>query len=140
MGLTNAASPFYLIRLAMFIIASLQVLGGMIRPHTPGPGEEKAPVRKAWEMGHRISGLALLACGFWQMREGIALFAEKYSVSTDNEDKLAIAYWVWIGIMSAAILLGVATKLFSGEEETDIQGGGPTVEERRASVKSEETC
>ena len=123
----------------MFIIASLQVIGGMVRPHAPESGEEKAPARKAWEMGHRISGLALLACGFWQMREGISLYAEKYSVSSENENKLGIAYWVWIGIMTAAILLGVATKLSVREEETGNQGG-PPAEDRRTSVRSEETC
>ena len=123
----------------MFVIASLQVIGGMVRPHAPKSGDEKAPARKAWEMGHRIAGLALLLCGVWQMREGIALFATKYSVSSDNEDKLAIAYWVWIGIMIAVILLGVATKLSVREEETGNQGG-PPAEERRASVGSQETC
>lgn len=104
----------------MFILASLQVLAGILRPHTPNQGEEKSPARSAWEMGHRISGIALLACGFWQMREGIALYAQKYSVSTEDEDKVVIAYWVWIGIMTALILLGLVSKLLAskGEEPT----------------------
>jgi hypothetical protein len=109
-GGTHFDGPHQKMGLAMFVIASLQVIGGIVRPHAPKSGDEKAPARKAWEMGHRIAGLALLLCGVWQMREGIALFATKYSVSSDNEDKLAIAYWVWIGIMIAVILLGAVTK------------------------------
>ena len=105
----------------MFILATLQMLAGILRPHVPGSGEQKSLVRKAWEMGHRISGICLLACGFWQMREGIYLFAQKYSVSVEDEDKVAIAYWVWIGIMTAAILLGVASKLGKNEEPGDQQ-------------------
>jgi hypothetical protein len=101
----------------MFILASLQVLAGILRPHVPGPGEEKSTVRSAWEMGHRISGLALLACGFWQMREGILLYAKKYSVSSSDENKLATAYWVWIAIMTAAILLGLVSLLTGKRDE-----------------------
>jgi len=103
--------------LSMFVLASLQVLAGMLRPHVPGPGEEKSSVRQAWEMGHRVTGLVLLGCGFWQMREGISLFAQKYSVTAENEDKLAIVYWVWIALMSALILLGLASKLANSGEE-----------------------
>eukprot|EP00985_Skeletonema_marinoi_P016023 scaffold8486_cov73-Skeletonema_marinoi.AAC.1 len=47
--------------LAMFIIATLQVLDGAKRPHAPGSGEEKTLSRKAWEIGHRLGGAALLA-------------------------------------------------------------------------------
>ena len=89
--------------LAMFIIAFVQVFGGITRPHTPEPGEEKTGLRKGWEVGHRVIGVALLACGFWQMQEGIKLYAIKYSV---NEDPVTIAYWVWVGLMSAIIVFG----------------------------------
>lgn len=92
--------------LAMFIMAFFQVSGGMFRPHNPAPGEEKELIRKAWEIGHRVMGVTLLACGFWQMYEGIRLYSIKYSVSESNEDALYIAYWVWIGIMTALIVLG----------------------------------
>lgn len=136
----------------MFVLASLQVLAGMIRPHVPGPGEEKSSVRQAWEMGHRVTGLVLLGCGFWQMREGISLFAQKYSVSAENENKLAIAYWVWIALMSALILLGLASKLAnSGEEnvtspqaaaaanpEVSVREGEGGTELRRHSTEAED--
>lgn len=94
--------------LSMFILAFAQVLGGAFRPHLPAPdsGEEKTTVRQGWEVGHRAVGVALLACGFWQMSEGIVLFSSKYSVSSGNEDSVTIAYWVWIGVMAAIIVLG----------------------------------
>lgn len=94
--------------LAMFILATFQVVGGALRPHVPAPDseEEKTQVRKMWEVGHRVFGAALLACGFWQMSKGIELFAIKYSVSEDNENALTIAYWVWTGVMAAIIVLG----------------------------------
>lgn len=92
--------------LAMFIMATAQVIGGAARPHAMAPGEEKTPVRKGWEVGHRVLGVALLACGFWQMAEGIKLYSAKYAVSESSEDSLTIAYWVWIGVMSSIIVLG----------------------------------
>jgi len=94
--------------LAMFILVSFQVFGGVLRPHLPAADskEEKTTVRKGWEVGHRLLGVALLACGFWQIWKGIQLYSIKYSVSESDEDKVMIAYWVWIGLMSAIIVLG----------------------------------
>jgi len=99
--------------LAMFIMASVQVIGGAARPHQPAPDsdEEKTQVRKSWEVGHRVLGVALLACAFWQMDAGIKLFSQKYSVSESDNDKLNIAYWVWIGVMTAVIVIGGVFKL-----------------------------
>jgi len=94
--------------LSMFILASAQVLSGVFRPHVPAPnsGEEKTSLRIGFEIGHRVLGVALLACGFWQMQEGITLYAIKYSASETNEDKVKLAYWVWIGCMTAIIVIG----------------------------------
>ncbi|KAL7534607.1 hypothetical protein ACHAWF_004885 [Thalassiosira exigua] len=90
--------------LAMFIMASAQVAGGIFRPHLPAPdsGEEKTSVRKGWEVGHRVLGVTLLACGFWQMSAGVNLYSIKYSV---DGDKLMIAYWVRISVMTAVIVI-----------------------------------
>ena len=59
------------IGLAMFIIAFFQVAGGLFRPHVGDAPEDNTPVHKGWEVGHRVFGVVLLACGFWQMAEGI---------------------------------------------------------------------
>merc|ERR1712232_531723 len=92
--------------LAMFVMTVVQVAWAVFRPHVPEEGQEKSAARLAFEVGHRLFGVTLLACGFWQMREGISLYAIKYSVSESGEDNLGIAYWVWIGIMSALIVFG----------------------------------
>ena len=92
--------------LAMFIMAIAQVVGGALRPHTPASGEEKTQVRKGWEVGHRLLGTSLLACGFWQMQEGIKLYGIKYSIEESQEDKVIIAYWVWVGLMVAVMVIG----------------------------------
>ena len=94
--------------LAMLIMASVQVLGDVCRPHPPAPnsGEDKSNLRKDWEIGQLVLGVALLASAFWQMGKGIELYAIKYSVSESDEEKLGIAYWVWIGVMSAVIVVG----------------------------------
>ncbi|KAL3802987.1 hypothetical protein HJC23_011610 [Cyclotella cryptica] len=92
--------------LAMFIMASAQVLGGLLRPHAPDPGKEQNPARYAWEIGHRVMGITLLACGFWQILEGIELFAKKFEVEENNEDKVETAYLIWVGLMSVAIAVG----------------------------------
>jgi len=92
--------------LAMLIMAFGQILAGVFRPPNPAPGEAKAAIRVAWEVGHRVLGVALLACGFWQMDRGIGLYATKYSVSESDESNLSIGYWIWIGVMSAVIIFG----------------------------------
>ena len=98
--------------LAMFIMAFVQVLGGIVRPHLPNSDDtEKSSQRKGWEIGHRLLGVSLLACGFWQMQEGIQLYAIIFSVDENSENGVTIAYWVWIGIMSAIIVLGAVLRL-----------------------------
>ena len=67
-------------------------------------GEKPTALRRLWEVSHRVLGTALLAYGFWQSREGIALYAIKYSVDEGDEARLAIAYWAWIGAMAAVIV------------------------------------
>lgn len=93
--------------LAMFIMVALQVLGGGLRPHVPDPGEEKTTVRKGWEIGHRVLGITLLACGFWQMYAGIQLYAIKYGgVGSSEERAVTTAYWVWIAFDCALLVIG----------------------------------
>ncbi|KAL7518721.1 hypothetical protein ACHAWX_003532 [Stephanocyclus meneghinianus] len=100
--------PHQKMGLAMFILASAQVLGGLLRPHAPDPGKDKKPARFAWEIGHRATGITLLACGFWQILEGIELFAKKFEVEETSEEKVELAYLVWIGLMSVVIVVGGA--------------------------------
>mmetsp|Transcript_2297 Transcript_2297/g.4884 ORF Transcript_2297/g.4884 Transcript_2297/m.4884 type:complete len:309 (-) Transcript_2297:295-1221(-) len=102
------SNPHRRMGLAMFIMAILQVIGGIVRPHNPPEGEKKKPVRVGWEVGHRVLGVSLLACGFWQMYEGILLYGVKYSTDESDEEAITIAYWVWISVMIAVMVLGGA--------------------------------
>ena len=122
--------------LAMFILTILQVLGGFFQPHLPVPdsGEEKSKVRKGWEGKHRLFGTALLACGFWQMSAGITLFSTKYSVSASNESKVCIAYWVWIGVMTATIVLGFFLKICKRSPSAPPGNVSPSVEDTDSGV------
>ncbi|KAL7524891.1 hypothetical protein ACHAXR_000760, partial [Thalassiosira sp. AJA248-18] len=94
--------------LVVVILASIQVLGGAFRPHLPAPesSEVKTNLRKDWEIGHRLLGVLLLACTFWQMGKGIELYSQKYYVSEGREGALATVYWLWIGVMAAIIVVG----------------------------------
>ena len=94
-----------IVGLSMSVGTVMMVVGGVFRPHLPPPqsGEKKSKKRQAWEIGHRVKGLLLLAIGFWQMWSGIKWYSYKYGV--DGSDVL-IAYWVWIGLMIALIVTG----------------------------------
>lgn len=117
--------------LSMCIIASVQVLWGAARPHLPGPdsGDEKTTIRKVWEIKHRLTGTVLLACGFWQMSAGIKLFAFKYNgVGSVQEQGVTIAYWIWVGIEVALLLIGgVYFKLVRKPVE-DVDGNDAGIE------------
>merc|ERR1712037_96111 len=95
-------------------------------------------LRRGFEIGHRVLGVSLLACGFWQMYEGIQLYANKYTVSQGNENTVEIAYWVWIALMSAIIVFGgLLSKLLKSEtgdnrntfvKSADVERGGREIE------------
>lgn len=118
-GASHFDGPHQKMGLAMMIMASVQVFGGLLRPHAPEAREQKKCVRSVWEIGHRAMGIILLACGFWQMIDGIELYGQKFSVKNENEKKIIIAYCVWIGLMSVLIVIGgLSSKLRKGNAST----------------------
>ena len=108
-GGSHFSSSHGRIGLAMFILTTIQMLRGIFRPRLTYPGSVKAKTkwRKRWEIGHRLLGTVLLSLGFWQMSSGIKLFSKNYSVSASNEQKLLIAYWVWVGAIATTIVVGM---------------------------------
>ena len=109
--------------LAMFILAIVQVLDGLKRPHAPDPhsGEEKTSSRKAWEFGHRLGGVALLACGFWQMDAGMKLYAVKYNgVGSTQESGVIVFYWVWIGFVVGMLIFGGVYKFLRSKNMENV--------------------
>jgi hypothetical protein len=95
--------PHQMVGLSMFMMTFLQVLAGVFRPHAPESGEKKTKLRTAWEFGHRLKGMALLAMGFWQIWSGIKWYSYKYGV---NGSDMILAYWVWLGLMAALLVIG----------------------------------
>ena len=126
--------------LSMFIIASVQVLWGAIRPHLPESGEEKTTIRKIWEIKHRLTGTVLLVCGFWQMYAGIKLYAIKYGgVGSVQEQGVTIAYWIWIGLEVALLVVGgVYFKLLKRPVEEDDGNDGANAAANVAKDKQDE--
>lgn len=107
-GATHWFGPHQKMGLAMFVIVSVQVLSGFTRPHLPPPdsADPKSSVRRLWEYSHRLTGTILLACGMWQMQEGIKLFATKYS---EDDNVIYALYWAYLGLFLGGVIL---VKLF----------------------------
>lgn len=98
--------------LVIFIAVTLQVLGGIFRPHAPpkegaGQGQggphKKTQTRFVWEVLHKSMGYGILAVGFWQIQSGIKLFGNRYGL--DNNIIPLNAYWGWIGAFLGVVSL-----------------------------------
>lgn len=127
--------------LAMFLLVIIQVGDGAIRPPAPAPnsGEEKTLSRKFWEIGHRIGGVALLACAFWQMDSGIKLYALKFNgAGSSQEQGVTIAYWVWIGFVVAMLVIGsVYFKFLRSKMKFVADKSGDSSKEEPADVEAD---
>lgn len=114
--------------LAMFVLVCIQVLGGFLRPHLPSPSDSPPPqnatspsreegddsgkegnntnkeamskVRMGWEFFHKLSGVALLACGLWQINRGLELYELKYEETLISKG----AFWGWIGGFAGVVV------------------------------------
>lgn len=69
--------------LCVVIVATLQPLNAVIRPHPPNDGEEKAFPRLLWELIHKILGWVMILLALCNIILGIRLLAEKdYDTTT----------------------------------------------------------
>ncbi|KAL3939648.1 MAG: hypothetical protein SGARI_001294, partial [Bacillariaceae sp.] len=60
--------PHRLVGLVIFIIALLQALLGIFRPHATEPGETKSTIRFAWEIAHKFLGYACFGMAIYQVQ------------------------------------------------------------------------
>ena len=67
--------------------------------------EEKSLVRKVWEVLHRLLGLTLLGFTWWQVQDGLGLFAFRF-----QEDNLDTVFWIVVSSLSGSL---VAMAIFS---------------------------
>eukprot|EP00956_Cyclotella_meneghiniana_P020203 scaffold35353_cov39-Cyclotella_meneghiniana.AAC.9 len=94
-GYPHFNGPHKRMGLAMVILASVQVLAGLFRPAKPNSSTSNEPdnnndttqqsVKKssrrvAFEAGHRLLGVSLLLCGFWQIYRGVHLYDLYYTL------------------------------------------------------------
>ena len=57
--------------LVTLYLAGAQVIGGLIRPHNPAPGEDKSALRMIFEVMHKCGGYAALACAVVAILSGV---------------------------------------------------------------------
>lgn len=94
--------------LIIFLATLAQGVNGLLRPHVPHPepaDEEdvdedkgappKTSARVAWEYGHRILGVVLLAVAWWQVQSGIELYSDIF-VATDRRP----LFWAVVLVLS----------------------------------------
>lgn len=106
-----SSKPHHVIGLVVFVLASAQVIGGLLRPHIDHGETPVSTRRRAWKYGHRITGVALLGMGIYQIFSGFGLYAEKYNVPN-----YSWTFGVWLGIM---VLVVVAKKMMSKIREPE---------------------
>lgn len=93
---SNFSHPHHVVGVAMLVFMTFQVMNGFMRP----PVEKKDPYsarqflegqsffeiprspRDVWLLVHRVSGVAMLGMGMYQISSGLALFADDYDVTS----------------------------------------------------------
>jgi uncharacterized membrane protein len=123
--------PHHIIGLLIFLFTMMQAIGGIFRPHLPhqepsgdderaafddeapksnaGGAETKSTSRIVWEYSHRILGVLLLLTAWWQVQNGLGLFAQRF-----NETEKKGAFFAVIGVISGtfgALYIYQAVKL-----------------------------
>mmetsp|Transcript_1450 Transcript_1450/g.2945 ORF Transcript_1450/g.2945 Transcript_1450/m.2945 type:complete len:117 (+) Transcript_1450:2112-2462(+) len=92
-------------------------------------------IRKAWEFQHRLTGVVLLACGFWQMSAGIKLFANKFGTQ-ETQTCFDIALLLIGGVYFKLLRKNVENG--DGNEGDDVVQAEPTTKQKDEAVQSED--
>jgi hypothetical protein len=114
--------------LVIFIIAILQAIGGIVRPHLPpkaaaskSPDEEhagdpdstspeaKSLQRVGWEIFHRSLGLSILGLCLYQVQLGIKIYGDIFK--SGDTGALLPAFWAVAGTLLAVIVGGYLLRL-----------------------------
>ncbi|KAL7521119.1 hypothetical protein ACHAWX_005818 [Stephanocyclus meneghinianus] len=126
--------------LAIFLLATFQVAGGLLRPagkatvsssyDISDPIEpNKTRKRLIWELAHNVLGIGLFLFGVWQIYAGMVLYNMRYGNS--NFVALAFFYVVWMGLWTALIIGGTIYKWKYQKDEV-----GSTEEVKRIEEES----
>jgi Eukaryotic cytochrome b561 len=114
----------------LLCVSAFQVMNGFLRP----PVERKDPTRnlspqeiflgilpiprtprEAWHSIHRISGLAAIAIGVYQLQSGLTLYAQRFQTTS-----MVSYYWMYVGIFVISL---VVLKLYVIREEDKARQG-----------------
>jgi hypothetical protein len=120
-----------LIGLVILVLALIQAINGALRPHLPikdtadedadedaevGPpplaADEKSFMRRVWEVGHRLFGIALLCLCWYQVQLGIKLY-HKFFNQGDYDSTITI-FWAFAGSLGGILVGGIVMRLVTG--------------------------
>ena len=90
--------------LAIFLLATFQVAGGIRRPRIT-TNTEKSITRQRWELAHSILGIMVYLFGAWQMYTGLSLYFVRYNSSV-KPTGVIFFYIVWTGLWTGLIVGG----------------------------------
>jgi Eukaryotic cytochrome b561 len=100
---SHFSHPHHIVGVALLVLMTFQIMNGFMRP----PVEKKDPYsarqfvegknffeiprspRGLWMLIHRLSGVAMLGMGMYQISSGLTLFADDFDVTS-------IAPWFWL--------------------------------------------
>lgn len=85
------------IGLTVFVALVVQIIGGIIRPHSPREDEDKQIERKVWENVHRAFGLTVLILSGLACISGAIKYDDKYG--TDDSQIYVLIIFVSIAIL-----------------------------------------
>ena len=113
--------------LVIFVLALVQAINGLLRPHLPekkDPSdaekqeseEEKSTNRKWWEVGHRLLGIFLLGLCWYQIQLGIKRYNVLYN-GGDTESTVLTIFWAVISTFGFIFVVGSLMKILKRNEE-----------------------
>ena len=76
--------------------------------------DEKSNSRKAWEVGHRLLGLVLLALSWYQIQLGLTryhIIFEEGLFDKGNSDTDLFIFWPVAGTLAAIVAIGFVLRL-----------------------------
>jgi hypothetical protein len=116
------------IGLVIFVLALLQAIGGIFRPHVhanksdlldeenakEAPVVSKSSSRVFWEYGHKGMGIGILALCWYQVQLGIKTYSNIFNAG--DTGAMLPAFWAVAGTLGAMILAGYALKIVSPQK------------------------
>jgi hypothetical protein len=125
----NLSDGHRLIGLVILVLALVQAINGSLRPHLPSkdiadededaeagppplPADEKSFMRRVWEVGHRLFGVALLCLCWYQVQLGIKWYHNIFNQG--DYDSTITIFWAVAGSLGGILVVGIVMRLVTG--------------------------